>query len=77
MLLNIVSIYGKYQIMSDKLFKCSNLIPNSDDGYQVSGEETWVIDQATDHVVEEHGWFDSPQVRKDIQKSLVNADPSA
>lgn len=76
MLLNIVSIYERYQIMADKLFKCSNLITTSDDGYQVSGEESWVIDQAADHVVEEHGWLDSPQVRQDIQKSLVDVSPS-
>lgn len=56
----------------EKKFICANFIPDgSDDGFVVQGEEDYVIQAATDHVVEEHEWIDSPQLREDIKNSLV------
>ena len=63
--------------MANKLFVCQKLIPNTVCPYQISGEESWVVDQAVDHVVEEHEWIDSPQVRQDIENVLVDVNPDS
>lgn len=60
-----------------KTFICSSFT-NSSCTYTNTGVEDLVIGEADDHLVEEHGFVDSPQLRKDIQNSLVttNSDNS-
>ena len=59
--------------MAQKQFVCSNFqsfpTPCS---YTVTGEEDVVINEATTHIVEEHGLEDTPQLRKDIKASLID-----
>ena len=58
----------------EKKFICANFIPQPDNvcDYVVQGEEDYTIQAAVDHVVEEHEWIDSPQLREDIKNSLVD-----
>ncbi len=56
-----------------KLFECSVFNPGITCTYSVTGEENPVVDQAVIHEVHEHGFDDSPQLRKDITNSLLDA----
>lgn len=35
-------------------------------------DEDIVVQKAVDHVMEEHGFMDSPQLREDIRACLIN-----
>jgi predicted small metal-binding protein len=71
-------LLGGIKMTSEKKFICANFIPQSDNpcGFEVQGEEDFVIQAAVDHVVEEHEWIDSPQLREDIKNSLVDVVPA-
>jgi hypothetical protein len=62
--------YLKLNIMK-KQFICSVFNPTTTCTYQVTGDEATVIDAATNHVVEEHGYQDSPGLRQQISDSLI------
>jgi hypothetical protein len=62
--------------MPEKQFICSNYISASTDGYEASGEEFWVIEQAVDHLMHEHGNEDSPELREEVKASLVDVPPN-
>ena len=64
--------------MAQKKFSCDNYMAiygdgtTTNDGYTVTGEEDWVIEEADAHLVHEHGNEDTPQLRKDITASLTD-----
>ena len=55
-----------------KLFKCNVFNPDVSCNFNCSGEENTVIENAVNHEVTEHGYEDSPQLREDIRKSLID-----
>ena len=55
-----------------KLFECSVFNPGVACTYSVTGEEDPVVDQAINHEINEHGFDDSPQLRQDISRSLID-----
>ncbi len=55
-----------------KLFECSVLNPGIACTYSITGDETPVIDQAVTHEVNEHGFEDTPTLRKNISDSLID-----
>lgn len=55
-----------------KKFECRNFDPSLDCGYSVTGNEEYVINEADGHIVEEHGYQDSPSLRQQIKDSLVD-----
>ena len=55
-----------------KKFVCQNFV-TVPCAYVNTGNEDEVVNQATDHVVKEHGYEDTPQLREDIRASLVDA----
>ncbi len=58
--------------MAQKQFICANFITSSLDAFTITGEEDWVIEQAVDHLMHEHGSEGSPQLREDIKASLID-----
>lgn len=61
--------------MAQKKFICLKFMTSSTDGYNVTGEEDWVIEQAVNHLVHEHGNEDTPQLRVDVKASLIDPPP--
>jgi len=60
--------------MALKTYTCANFPAGSAScPYTETGEEDWVIEQAVDHLMAEHGSEDNPQLREDIKASLVDA----
>jgi len=55
-----------------KKFICSNFNPAAVCVYEITGEEEFVIEEADRHVIEEHGYQDSPGLREQIRDSLVD-----
>jgi len=55
-----------------KLFKCSVFNPDVSCEYSVSGEESTVIEDAASHEIQEHNYEDTPELREDIRKSLID-----
>jgi predicted small metal-binding protein len=42
----------------------------------IAGEEQEVLDAAVSHVVEKHGHERTPELREQIRKDLVDAEPA-
>lgn len=65
-----------------KQFICSTFLqkyyPNvaPSDPYTCEGEVDWVIEQGTDHLTENHGFGDSPELRQQVTDSLVDYIPA-
>jgi hypothetical protein len=59
-----------------KKFICTNFNQAAICSYEVSGDEEHVIGEADRHVIEEHGYQDSPGLREQIRDSLVELNPS-
>ena len=61
--------------MAKMTFLCSkfNKNPDSSCAFQVTDDESVIVQEATDHEVEEHGYQDSPSLRQQITDSLVPA----
>jgi hypothetical protein len=59
--------------MADKKFICKNFNDSTDCPYEITEDESIIVNTATDHEVEEHGYQDSPILRKQISDSLVPA----
>lgn len=55
-----------------KLFKCSVFNPDAKCDYSVSGDESTVVEEASQHEIDEHNYEDTPQLREDISKSLID-----
>ncbi len=56
-------------------FVCNNFNPSSTAPcpYEIIDDDTVIVQEATDHEVEEHGYQDSPALRQQISDSLVPA----
>lgn len=59
---------------ANKLFKCSVFNPLFQCTYSVSGEEEYVVEQASFHEEIEHDIEDSPENRQKIRESLIDSD---
>jgi hypothetical protein len=55
-----------------KSFKCSVFNPATECEYSVTGEENIIVEEAAVHEMTEHGYEDTPQLRKDIKDSLID-----
>jgi len=55
-----------------KKFICSNFSTISTCAFEVTGDESYVIKTATNHVIEEHGYQDSPAIQQQIADSLID-----
>lgn len=55
-----------------KLFKCSVFNPEVECEYSISGDETTIVEEAAVHEITEHSYEDTPQLREDIRKSLID-----
>jgi len=57
-----------------KQFKCSvfNSTAATTCTYEVTGDEAYVINEADKHVIEEHGYQDSPSLKQQISDSLLD-----
>jgi hypothetical protein len=62
--------------MAQKKFECSKFNPASLCDYSITGEEDYVINEATDHELREHAYMDSPELREEIKLTLVDVGDS-
>jgi len=66
-----------------KQFSCPNYLaayyPNIpvSDAYTVTGDKDWVIDQGIDHLVHEHEFSDTPELRQQVSDSLTDYNPGS
>ena len=59
-----------------KFYICTNFNPDYTCGFEIKGEEAKVIEDACQHLIEEHGFMDSPQLKIDISNVLIDIDPT-
>ncbi len=57
-----------------KIFKCSKFNPAVNCTYTVLGDTEFVVLEADRHVIEEHGYQDSPGLREQIRESLEESN---
>lgn len=55
-----------------KIFECIIFKPEFGCAYTIDGEKEFVIDQGAIHAHSEHGLEDTPELRKEIESTLIS-----
>jgi hypothetical protein len=59
-----------------KTFVCCKCLYSCKEDFSVTGNEQWVVEEAVKHLFYGHGMIDNEEIRKKINKSLIEENNS-